>query len=352
MTKEHQATQHKERRKRRRAPEESFGHGICRILVCIDGSPAAGDCIAQALAIADTFHSEVTLMHVIAHHDDNACVQKTDPLGWELARQETWARLERLEREALKDADRKFGLRLEQGRPAERIIALARELAADLVILGSSPHSGDLFWETSRTAQRVLAATPSSVLIVRGSRAARSFVPPQRVLVPLDGSARTESVLPTAEKIASRHGAQLLLVHIVEEPQGNNILAMPADLQLAHELATRLEAQASRYLDALCHQVGHRQPLVAAHVDRQADTRQSLVELAAREHIDLVVLSAHGCNCSAARPFGSVTGYLLAHSTVPLLILQDLEERALPANGSSGNRHATPLRGTQSREIA
>lgn len=351
MKTEHAVTEHKERRKQRRASKRKTGHGIQHIMVCLDGTASADTRIAYAVSLATIFGSEITLMHVIPHHDDGNSPHKTDALGWEIARQEASARLERLEQEATLNSGRKIDIRLEQGRPAERIVALSRELGADLVVLGSPSHCDDLSWETGRTAQKVLAAARSSVLIVRGKEAFPTFVPPRRILVPLDGSHRTESVLPTAEKVAGAHGAQLVLVHVVEEPSRNAILTVPEDLELARDLATRLEAQASQYLEALRHRVSYHETLVDTQVGRQADTRQFLVELSARENIDLVILSAHGCNCTNARPFGSVTAHLLAHSRVPLLILQDIQDSGLQSDGESDHGHAEPLRGTHPQEI-
>jgi len=150
-------------------------------------------------------------------------------------------------------------------------------------------------------------------------------------------------VLPTAARIAKANGAALLLVHIVSEPIPTAILHSAEDLELVKQLGSRLEAAAKEYLEHLRVQLVGELPSVRALVIRQADERQSLLEVATREAIDLVVLSAHGCTCNPARPFGSVAGYLLTHSMVPLLVLQDLpelerddEEPAPPLRASFG----------------
>lgn len=327
-------------------------HGIQRILVCLNGSTDSALCIASALSLANTFDTTVTLMHVMQHHDDGFGPHTTDALGWEITRQEAKARLEQLQQEAARTSGRQIGVRLEQGAPAKRIVALARELGADLVILGGSEQSEHPMWELGSTAQQVLAASSSSVLIARGGGAPPTFVPPKRILVPLDGSPRTESVLPTAESIAQVHGAQLVLVHIVAEPLPSGILASSEDVQLARDLATRLEAQASRYLEALRHHVGYDETQVVTLVERQPDRRQFLVELAAREKIDLIVISAHGMTCNPARPFGSVTAHLLTHSKVPLLVLQDLPKSEGQSSDDSEERFAPPLRGAYPPEAA
>lgn len=90
--------------------------------------------------------------------------------------------------------------------------------------------------------------------------------------------------------------------------------------------------------------MAHDVPAVRTLVVRHANERQCLIELAQQEHVDLVVVSAHGLACDPARPFGSVTAHLLTHSVVPLLVLQDLawEEQEQPDDLTE--RLAPPLR--------
>jgi len=57
---------------------------------------------------------------------------------------------------------------------------------------------------------------------------------------------------------------------------------------------------------------------------RSADEKQTLLEVSQKERCDLVVVAAHGSTCNPALTCGSVTAHLLAHSAVPLLVLQDL----------------------------
>jgi len=75
---------------------------------------------------------------------------------------------------------------------------------------------------------------------------------------------------------------------------------------------------------------------------RHVDERQALLEISRQEQVDLVVLSAHGSVCNPAQPFGSVTHHLLAHSMVPLLVLQDLSQPELDRVGEEGDEQCAP----------
>jgi hypothetical protein len=92
---------------------------------------------------------------------------------------------------------------------------------------------------------------------------------------------------------------------------------------------------------------------VRAVVVRRVDGHQALLDVAQREQVDLVVLSAHGATCNAARPFGNVTAHLLEHSVVPLLVLQDLPEPELERTGDVIDEEvAPPLRASFAPEAS
>ncbi len=295
-----------------------------RILVCLDRSRVSEVGLPYALAMAKTFGSEVTLMHVMKPHHDHRGPQMTDAINWEISRQEARAYLERHQQATSTTLGRSVGVRLEQGNPAERIVGLAHELRADITVIGSHGEDGVTPLNLGSTVQQVLEMTSGSVLLAHPSSNHGEVAIPKRILIPLDGSLRTESVLPTAARIASAFGAELLLVHVVSEPVASAVLCDGEDLELAQELATRMVSRAERYLESVHDRLVHEAPSVRMCVIRHANERQCLLEVAREEHADLVVVSAHGLACNPARAFGSVTGHLLTYSPVPVLVLQDL----------------------------
>jgi nucleotide-binding universal stress UspA family protein len=261
------------------------------------------------------------------HHDH---VSHTDALDWEIARQEAGVYLERLKGEAARALGRPVHARLEQGRPPERIIELVREIHADLTIIGSHGQGGVTPWNLGSTVHQVVAVSRGSVFIAQTLGAA-NVEPPRRILVPLDGSRRTESVLPTAARIARAYGAELILVHVVHEPTQTLVLRSTEDLERVRELAAHLEISAKAYLEGLRMSLVREGSPVRTLVTRHANERQSILETCKREHADLIVVTAHGTTCDPERTFGSVTEYLLAHSHAPLLVLQDLPDAELHA---------------------
>lgn len=316
--------------------EAAFRH----VLVCLDRSDAAERALPLAIYLARTSGARVTLLHVLEAEAEPTEAHVTDALGWEIARQEAQAYLARV------------GARLElpvdthvaEGPSAHRITALAAELRADLVVLTTHGEGGLGDWSLGSTAQKILALASGSVLVTPAHvRTPAPSVPPRRILVPLDGSKRTESVLPTVTRLARGSRADVVLAHIVWEPVITEVLCAPEDLVLARELADRQAASATAYLERIRARLQADGVTAQVLVRRRSDHGEGLVSLAHAEEADLVVLCAHGTVCNAARPFGSVASYLIDHSTTPLLVIQDLPGRA---------RRSTPVPSSPSRPPA
>jgi nucleotide-binding universal stress UspA family protein len=310
--------------------------------MCLDGSPFSEVCLPYGVSLAKTFGSTLTLVHVMQPRHERAALPITDALGWEISRQEACGYLERLQGEATTALGRAVEIRLEQGHPAERIVDLAREIRADLTVLGSHGQDGVTAWNLGSTVQQVLAAGPGSVFIVHSSFVAPAVVSPKRILVPLDGSPRAESVLPTAARIANAYGSELLLVHVVQEPLPSSMLRSAEDLEIVRKLASRFESDAKEYLEQLRQRLTRQVGAVRTLAVRHTNERRCLLDIVQRERPDLIVLSAHGSACDPTRSFGSVTADLLSYSMVPVLVLQDLPGRQLHAE--IGEELAPPLR--------
>jgi len=315
-------------------------HAGRRMLVCLDGSPLAEVCVPLATSLARTFGTAITLVLVMQPQRGRLASRANDALGWEISRQEARAYLERLQQQVGRDVRATVDVRLEQGRPAERIVDVAREIKADLIMLGTRGDGGTAMNALGSTLLQVLAEARSSLFIAHAGGSAPAGGAPRLILVPLDGSSRSESVLPVAARIAGAHGSTLLLVHVVQEPLHTALLPAAEDMELALRLAGRLAARASEYLARIRLQIAHEAPLVRTLVIRHASASQCLLEVSQRENADLIVLSAHGSACDSTRSFGSVTASLLTHTTVPLLTLQDLPECGLRRARDSDAPHA------------
>jgi nucleotide-binding universal stress UspA family protein len=319
-------------------------HGIRHVLVCLDRSRLAEASLPHARFIADAFGARITLLHVLASPEGDQPSTRPDALDWELTRREAEQYLAdvqiKLEEQGF--ARQRVATEVSQGRPAERIINLARAMGADLTVLSSHGEGGGGAWNLGSTTQQVLTMAPSSLLVVPPDFGAGRNVPAKRMVVAVDGSLRTQSVLPEVAQLARFHDAEVLLVHIVTEPHPTAILCAEEDLGLARSLASRLQVGAEKYLAQARQRLFAEVRQVETLVLRAADERRALLEIAGERRADLLVMAAHGSTCDAERAFGSVTAYALAHGRLPLLVLQDLPARERESFRPPAEGTATP----------
>lgn len=311
-----------------RAAETQWSVGFRRVVVCLDRSETAEAVLPLATHLAQMDGGRMTLLHVLEALPDAAEVRATDALEWDIVRQEADSYLERL-------AKRAAGLgvtadtQIAEGSAAHGVAALAAELEADLVVLSTYGEGGMDAWTLGSTARKILALARGAVLVVpAGTEEPATHVPPRRVLVPLDGSLRGESVLPTLLHLARADDAEVVIAHAVADPIRTEVLSTPDDVALARELADHVAARADAYLERIRSQLAASGVRARTVVCRAADYREGIIALVAAERVDLVVVSAHGSVCNPRRRFGSVTSYLIAHSTAPVLVIQDLPDSA------------------------
>lgn len=144
------------------------------------------------------------------------------------------------------------------------------------------------------------------------------------ILVPLDGSLFAEHALPLALGIASRAGARLRLVQ-VHVPYG--LMNLDGMAPFAVELDARALARERAYLAEVAERSKKVTPCpVDAASLEGCNPVEALAEYAAREGVDLVVMTTHGRGPLTRSWLGSVADGLLRRATVPVLLLRPREQ--------------------------
>jgi len=294
-----------------------------QILLPLDRSPLAECVLPHAIAVARTFESQITLLHVMDTPREARWRRAMDPLNWQIRKAEATAYLSEVELR-LQAAGMLTEAHILEGIAAEQVIGFADTHASQLIILSSHGQSGLSDWGVSSVVQKIAQRARTSVMIVRAAQPVVLDAPGlryQRILVPLDGAPRAEIILPAAITLARAHEAQIVLAHIVQQP------ALPRrtppsreDVELADQLVARNQAEATQYLDQLRSRLAgevETRVLVSEHL------AAALHELVAQEKADLVLLSAHGLSSQIHGPYGDVVNNLMTNGTTPLVIMQE-----------------------------
>jgi nucleotide-binding universal stress UspA family protein len=293
-----------------------------RIVACVDGSELGERVIPHALAVAHAVRAPVTLLRVLECHT-TPTGEPPDALDWDLRRRESRDYVDRLAG-SRGDANVAVDAELIEGQAAEEICLWTRRHGLGLTVLCSHGSRGASEWDLASTARKLVDGAPGSILIVPAAAPQQGGVARyRRILLPVDGSPRAESVLPLAMRIASAQGAELLLVYVVPAPELIETGPLDAEtLELRERIVRRNERVANEYLDRLRAQIGGSDVSARALVLRGGDARGRVARLIVDEGVDLVVLSSHGRSARADVSLGSVAAHLVGHSAAPLLIVR------------------------------
>jgi nucleotide-binding universal stress UspA family protein len=157
----------------------------------------------------------------------------------------------------------------------------------------------------------------------------------ERVLIPLDGSERAESILSYLEPILRRTGSEIFLVRALTPSSGSEAPLREADAYL-NAVADRFQR------DGLCTHA-----LLSVGVPHQV-----IESFASDEEVTLIAMSTQGHGASGV-PVGPVTERVLQGSTKTVLalppagsdhvVLQPHRGILVPLDGSETSRRSLPL---------
>lgn len=164
-----------------------------------------------------------------------------------------------------------------------------------------------------------------------------------RLLVPLDGSALAEEILPLVERFAAACGATVILLHILER-------AAPATVHGDRHLTTLEQARTYLQETAAGLAARGRQVEIHAHEAPEGDVARSIADHAGEERADLIVLRAHGRGGVRGLIFGSIAQQVLRRGVTPVLLARSGQECPRPA--FPPRVVLVPLDGTRAAEVA
>lgn len=148
-----------------------------------------------------------------------------------------------------------------------------------------------------------------------------------RILVPLDGSRLAERALQPALQLAKSGVGELILLRAPEaktmfEPSEFGLFNY--DLLWPQQVLERSTTEARQYLESVCSSI--REPDIRLWTLMiEGDPASIIVDTAAREQVDLIVMSTHGYSGIARWVMGSVTERVLRAAKRPVLIVRSNE---------------------------
>jgi nucleotide-binding universal stress UspA family protein len=142
----------------------------------------------------------------------------------------------------------------------------------------------------------------------------------KHILIPLDGSALAEVVLPAARYFARVLGAQVTLIHILEQ-------GASASVHGERHLTEPREAE--EYLEEIARRTFQADIRVSCHVHAEAmdSVARGIVDHQAELAPDLILMRAHGRGGLRELLFGRIAQQVVASGRTPVMLVSPREPR-------------------------
>ena len=297
-----------------------------RLLVPLDGSPLAERALAYAEVLAQRTGARLLLVRGV-HDPVEADSEEVAADAQAVAAAEAYlaAQAERLEARHIptETVVRGVGGHLAAPDLAAWILKESRRRRADVIVMSSHGHSGLGRSVYGSVAEAVLARASLTLLLVNawmtdGGPASIGDRP--RLLLPLDGSAFAEQVLPVATALAGALSGELVVVRAVPHPEW----VLGPDRLVAGYLEDEqreLEREARAYVSELAARL--RAQGYAVQTEVRVGDPESVIDAVGREQAAaLVIMTTHGHTGLVRLILGSVTAKVVRRSTVPILLVR------------------------------
>jgi nucleotide-binding universal stress UspA family protein len=267
-----------------------------RILIPIDGSEIFDETIHYIENLADRNETEIVLLHVIAEDDTSSIKQEASE--HELL-QKHYTELAR--------HNWKVVASLRKGDPVKEISSHAVELPASLIVMSTHGRSGLENIREGSVTEQVVRQSPCPVFILHSSRPDTESMSAdqifRRVLVPLDGSEVSASILPCVEKFAKRYHAEVVLFHDDLECEGERSIEKRREVLETHGVNL----------------ANHGVPVVLECSANRRPVHEILNRIADMD-IDIVAMATHGSGGERRALEDSVTANVMRHADRPMLV--------------------------------
>ncbi len=289
---------------------------IKRILYATDLSPISEPAWHEARQFGRLFDAEILLVHVVPlvmlplegyfpPHMYGELVQS--------ARREAEAGFDRLLGSVV-GSGLTIRIRLEDGVPAERILAAANEEQADVVIVGTHGRAGLQRAILGSVADRLVRQAPCPVLTVHPTLGDKPGGKIRRICYATDFSPTARAAWPWVVSIASAADAEIDLVHVTFSPVPDRHLSAEALGRMAQTLDEQGRLEVQRFLE--------RSPFPGDRINvrlSHGDPGEQIVHQAQARSADLIVMGTHGRSGVVRWMLGSVAHHVIQAAACPVL---------------------------------
>lgn len=302
------------------------------LLVPLDGSGFGEDTLPYAVRIARETNAEVAVVHVHVPHPPGYLMADTRS-QFERVDVAEYDRRERSREEAyLTSVARRIRESGCEARPvvlsgmvAKALDDYTRRTGPGLIVMTTHGRSGLSRAWLGSVADAVVRHVAWPVLLIRprepgggeSDEGPEGPVEMKRILVPLDGSTRSERIVPPVLTLAGALGSAVRLLQVVTPNAVLGTRVFPVPLAAVNEARRR----AAAYLEGVAGRFRAEELAVDTEVLDDPQPALAILEVVEREQVHLVAMATHGYRGVKRAVLGSVADKVLRGAEVPLLLL-------------------------------
>lgn len=260
--------------------------------------------------------AQCTLVHALEIPPQPRFLRGVLPSRDEVVERERNAALEKLNKLVEERGWSRVNIEVREGRPDRVIADVAKEVKADLVVVGEHARPRGLWPTLGSTAEALVRCAPVPVLLARE-------VPshaPRHILVAIDDSEPALAALRWAAGLSRAFGAHTTVYHAFR-PVYLNVAESVSGMAAAKRLKQDQLRQAEEWVDEQVRAVGFDPDALTVRV-YESDPATGIISTQKGSDIDLIVMGSSGAGGAGRLILGSVADGVLRGASCSVLVVR------------------------------
>lgn len=298
---------------------------IRRILFPTDLSEGAKGAFPHAVSLADWHDADLHILNVREQGDPRADAGSQFPVSLETL--DMWLAesssgdARHLSTQTLTTVQK----RIDAPVPAERILAYAKDEDIDVIVMSTHGRQGVQRLLLGSVTEAVVRGAPCPVFTVRTDIEATRQQTIRRILVPVDFSAASDVALAHAKEIAQTYGAEIDLLHVVEETAYPSTYGIDPTHFPSQDVLDRAE---DRLSEMAREDIGYEHVTISATIGYAPTI---ILDYAEENDVDLVVIATHGRTGLDRVIMGSVAERVIRKAPIPVFAVKPDRKSLVPS---------------------
>ena len=288
---------------------------IKELAILLDGSDYAALALPWAKAISKASNAKITLLSSVKNQTQSEQDQ------FENIRFVREIYLKSIEQQ-LQGEGLPVSFTIRPGFITQATKGLIDENGVDLVITSTRGKSGDQNWLTGGVSRKLVHEIDKPILLVTSPEGENGDMPKiERLLVALDGSIKSEQVLPYARALGKAFDCELILISVPAVPR---VESYRAAADVVETIRGKAVANMQKFLEAVARSLREDGLNVRTIVTGSMPAR-TVVETAQKEDADMIMITSRGRGGLNYLMVGSVAQRIVENTEMPVFIVPTQE---------------------------